>query len=165
MESLLSGGYSSVHTRLDFDTEMFTSKSAECMKQKDDIIEQIRKLYSEKNKTTENKRLNQLLYDLFKQEDLNSCNKPIYSLRLDGQTEVKKRRVFSEIFRLDENNQYGFAMMKPIPIGIFKKEPSLSMDILNKSIGHFDPSAKIGEMFVVDIEFDTYDDPRKKNLQ
>ena len=37
------------------------------------------------------------------------------------------------------------------------------MDILNKSIGYFDPSAKIGEMFVV--EFDAYDDPRKKNVQ
>ena len=121
MESLLSGGYSSVHTRLGFDTEMFTPKSAECMKQEDDIIEQIRNLYGEKNGKTENKRLNQLLYDLLKQEDLNSCNKPIYSLRLDGQTEVKKRRVFSEIFRLDENNQYGFAMMKHLPIGIFKK--------------------------------------------
>ena len=97
MESLLSGGYSSVHTRLGFDTEMFTSKSAECMKQKDDIIEKIRNLSCEKNKKTENKRLNKLLYDLFKQEDLNSCNKPIYSLRLDGRTEVKKRSVFWNI--------------------------------------------------------------------
>ena len=39
------------------------------------------------------------------------------------------------------------------------------MDILNKSIGHFDPNAKIGEMFVVDIEFDAYDHPRQKNVQ
>ena len=39
MESLLSGGCS-VHTRLGFNTEMFTSKSARYMKQKDDIIEQ-----------------------------------------------------------------------------------------------------------------------------
>ena len=40
MESLLSSGCSSVHTRLGFDTEMFTPKSARYMKQKDDIIEQ-----------------------------------------------------------------------------------------------------------------------------
>ena len=76
---------------------MFTSKSAEYMKQKDDIIEKLRNLYGEKNEKTEKKRLNQLLYDLSKQEDLNSCNKPIYILRLDGETEVKKRRVFSKI--------------------------------------------------------------------
>ena len=38
IESLLSGGYSSVHTRLGFETEMLTPKSAEYMKQKGDII-------------------------------------------------------------------------------------------------------------------------------
>ena len=53
MESLLSGGYSSVHTRLGFYTEMFTPKSADYVKQKDDIIEQLRNLYDEKNEKTE----------------------------------------------------------------------------------------------------------------
>ena len=38
IESLLSGGYSSVHRRLGFETEMLTPKSAEYMKQKGDII-------------------------------------------------------------------------------------------------------------------------------
>ena len=114
---------------------MFTPKSAEYMKQKEDIIEQLRNLYSEKNEKSEKKRLNQLLYDFFKQEDLNSCNKlNSYNLRLDGEAEVKKLRVFSKMFELDENNQYGFAMAKPLPIGIFKKGPSVSMNILNKSI-------------------------------
>ena len=128
-------------------------------------MNKIRNLYGEKNEKTEKKRLNQLLYDLFKQEDLNSCNKPIYSLRLDGETKVKKCRVFSKIFKLDENNQYGFAMTKPLPIGTFKKDSTVSMVILNKSIENFDPNAKIGEILVVDIEFDAYDDPRKKNVQ
>ena len=36
------------------------------------------------------------------------------------------------------------------------------METLNKSIEKFDPNAKIDEMFVVDIEFNVYDDPRKK---
>ena len=49
MESLLSGGYSSVHTRLGFDTEMVTPKNQEHMKEKDEIIEQMRNLYVEKN--------------------------------------------------------------------------------------------------------------------
>ena len=35
MEKILNGGYSSVHTRLGFDTEMFTSKSEKYMKEKD----------------------------------------------------------------------------------------------------------------------------------
>ena len=49
MESLLSGRYSSAHSRLRFDTEMFTPKSPEYMKEKDEIIEQMRNLYGEKN--------------------------------------------------------------------------------------------------------------------
>ena len=49
MESLLSGGYSSVHTRLGFDTEIVTPKNQEHMKEKDEIIEQMRNLYVEKN--------------------------------------------------------------------------------------------------------------------
>ena len=51
-------------------------------------------------KKTEKKRLNQLLHDLFKQEDLNSCNKPIYSLRLDGDTEVKNVECFLKYLNL-----------------------------------------------------------------
>ena len=53
-------------------------------------------------------------------------------------------------------------MTKPVPIGISKKEPSVSMDILNKSIESFDLNTKIGEIFVVDIELYAYDDPWKK---
>ena len=75
---------------------------------------------------------------------------------------MKKRRVFSKIFKLDENNQYGCSMSKPLPVGIFKKEPSVSIEILNKSIENFDPSAKIGEIYLVDIEFHAYDYPRKR---
>ena len=65
-----------------------------------------------------------------------------------------------KIFKLDENNQYGFAMRKPLPIGIFKKEEHVYIEILNDSIGNFDPNAKIEEIFVLDIEFNAYDDPR-----
>ena len=85
--------------------------------------------------------LNRLLYNLLKQEDLNSCKNLIYSSRLVGEIEAKKRRVFSKIFKLDKNNQYGLAMTKPLPIGIFKKELSVIMNILNKSIKSFNPNA------------------------
>ena len=105
---------------------------------------------------------NQKLYDLFKQKDLNSCNKPIYILRLDGEEESKKRRVFSKIFKLDKNNQYGFTMTKPLLISIFKKEHHVDMDTLNRSIENFGPNARFGDIFVVDIQFDAYNDPCKK---
>ena len=75
-----------------------------------------------------------MLYNLFKQEDLKSCNKSIYSLRLDGEEQSKKQRVFSKIFKLDENNQDRFAMMMPLPISVFKQEPHAEMDILNKAV-------------------------------
>ena len=50
----------------------------------------------------------------------------------------KPGRVFSKIFKLDENNQYGFAMTKPLPIGIFYKK-DVDLDILQKSSVEFDP--------------------------
>ena len=84
------------------------------------------------------------------------------SARLDGGTESHKRRVFSKIFKLDENNQYGFAMTKPLPIAFFKQEKEVSMDILNNSTENFDRNSKWGEIFVSNIEFDAYDDPKKK---
>ena len=59
MESLLSGGYSSAHSRLRFDTEMFTPKSPEYIKEKDEIIEQMRNLYGEKNAKKKKKEKSQ----------------------------------------------------------------------------------------------------------
>ena len=57
MESLLSGGYSSVHTRLGFDTEIFTPRTPEYVEQKEDIINNLRDLYGEKNEKQERKKL------------------------------------------------------------------------------------------------------------
>ena len=53
-------------------------------------------------------------------------------------------------------------MTKPLLIGTFKKEPQVSMEILTKSLENFDAIAEVGEIFVVDIELATYDDPKKK---
>ena len=56
------------------------------------------------------------------------------------QRRMMRRRIkvntkgFSKIFKLDENNQYGFAKTKPLPIGVFKKEAHLDMDILKNYI-------------------------------
>ena len=105
------------------------------------IVNKIRDIYGEKNEKKERKKLMQELYDLWKNETLATCHKPIYSLRLNGEESPKKRRVFSKIFKLDENNQYGFAMTKSLPIGIFKRRANPTMDILKKSLENFDPNA------------------------
>ena len=47
-----------------------------------------------------------------------------------GRIKVKKQGFFCKISKLDENNQYGFAMTKPLPIGIFKNEAHVNTDIL-----------------------------------
>ena len=73
-----------------------------------------------------------------------------------------KKAFFPKISKLNENNQYGFAMTKPLPIVIFKNEAHVDTEILNNSIKNFDPNAKIGEIFIVNIEFTAYYDARKK---
>ena len=99
-------------------------------------------------------------YELWKGQDLKT--EPIYNICLNGEKKSSRRTVFPKIFKLDENNQYGFAMTKPLPINIFKKEDHVDMEILNASIAKFDSNAKVGEIFVVDIEFNAYDNLRKK---
>ena len=55
------------------------------------------------------------------------------------QRRMMRRRIkvntkgFSQIFKLDENNQYGFTKTKLL-IGVFKKEAHLDMDILKNYI-------------------------------
>ena len=162
MESSLSGGYSSIHTWLGFDIEIFTPRSSEYVEEKEDIINKLRDLYGEKNETQERKKLMNRLYSLWKEKDFKNCHKPIYNIRLDGDETSKKRRVFSKVFKLDENNQYGFAMTKPLSLGIFKKQFDANMQTFENSLTNFDSNAKIGEVFVVDMHFDAYDFPRKK---
>ena len=47
--------------------------------------------------------------------------------------EESVRRVFSKTFKLDENNQYGFAMTKPLPIGIFVKKSDINLIEMNNA--------------------------------
>ena len=96
MEKILSGGYSSVHTCLGFDTEMFTPKSEKYMKDKCWILEDIKSVIGDPDEKVKTKKLNKELYKLFTKEDLNSTNKPIYSIRLDGESKSHKWRVFSK---------------------------------------------------------------------
>ena len=64
------------------------------------------------------------------------------------------KRFSSKIIKMDENNQYGMAMTKPLPYGYIKKQNKLpnftELEQLLKSITLED---KIGHLFTVDIEF------------
>ena len=88
-------------------------------------------------------------FNSFKNQDF----KVSYSLKLDNQNTYKELRVTSKILKFDENNQYGFAMTKPMTIGSIKeKKPSWSeFNILLETV---DLNDKIGHLFVVDIKFD-----------
>ena len=44
--------------------------------------------------------------------------KVVYSLKLDGESKPEKQRIIAKILKLDENNQYRFAMTKPMPTPI-----------------------------------------------
>ena len=118
---MLSGGYSSVHTSVGFDTEMFTPESKEDLGQRDKIVDDLGNICGESDEKSKKKVLVQNLIDLWKNEDRNNPHKVIFNLRLDGEEQSQPSRVFSNIFKLDENNQYSFSMTKSLPIGIFKK--------------------------------------------
>lgn len=62
----------------------------------------------------------------------------------------------SKVLKVDENNQYGNAMTKPLPTSIIKrmkKIPSyIELDLIIQKISDKD---KIGYIFFVDNEFNT----------
>ena len=64
------------------------------------------------------------------------------------------KRVISKIIKLDENNQYGHAMTKPLPTGTIKDNSDLSFKTMNLLLETVSLEDKIGHLFVVDIEFD-----------
>ena len=76
-----------------------------------------------------------------------------YNIKLDDDELSSQRRVISKIIKFDKNNQYGFAMTKPMPVGAIKeKDPSWTeYNILLEKVSLDD---KKGHTFIVDIEFD-----------
>ena len=74
-------------------------------------------------------------------------------LLTDGQQRV--RRFSSKIIKMDENNQYGFAMTKSLAFGIIKKKKFLpTLEDLEQILANVTLNNKLGHLFVVDIEFD-----------
>ena len=88
-------------------------------------------------------------FKAFKRDDLKVCQR----LKLDGEENYSDRRVIAKILKLDENNQYGFAMTKPMSVGSIKeKKPDwVEFNLLLEKVTLGD---KIGHLFTADIEFD-----------
>ena len=82
-EKTLSGGFSSVNTRLSFDTELFMANLTQNDYQKMNIDQS---------------------FKAFKRDDL----KVVYSLKLDNEETFRKKRIITKIIKFDESNQYGF---------------------------------------------------------
>ena len=127
-ERSLIGGHSCVNARLGFDTEVLLPNLTQAEYAKMNIDQSFQAYKNQNFKTG-------------------------YKLKLDGDEKYKDYRVSSKIIKFDENNQYGFAMTKPMPVGSIKdKSPSLAeFNLLMEKVSLDDP---IGHLFVVDIEFD-----------
>ena len=89
-------------------------------------------------------------FKAFKRDDL----KIVYSLKLNNEKKLKKKRVITKILKMDENNQYGFAMTKPMPTGCIKQNNSPSWLKFNILLEKVTLDDEIGHLFIVDIKFD-----------
>ena len=128
-EKTLMGGFSCVNTLLSFDTELLMPYLTETDYKKMKIDESFKS---------------------YKRDDL----KFIYRIKLDNENSYHKRRINSKILKLDENNQYSFAMTKPMLIGCIKEHPAPSWLTFNFLLENVDLDDKIGHLFIVDIMFD-----------
>ena len=127
-EKILIGGYSCINNRIGFDTEI--------------LLPSFTKLEYAKMNIDES-------FKAYKNQDY----KVGYSLKLDNDKKSKEYRVISKIIKFDENNQYGFAMTKPMPVGAIK-EKDTSWTEYNLLFEKLSLDDKKGHIFIVDIEFD-----------
>ena len=125
-EKTVCGGYSSVNNRLSFDTEL--------------LMPNVNKTDYDKNESPKP----------FKRDDL----KLGYMFKLNDYSSYKRKRVITKIIKFDENNQYGYAMTRPMPTGCIKQNNAPSWVNFNLLIETVSFEDLIGHLFVVDIEFD-----------
>ena len=86
----------------------------------------------------------------------------VYNLKLDGK-KAEKKRFITKILKLDENNQYGHGMTKPLPTGCIKDDSYSSWTTFNLLLENVIFEDKIGHLFVVNIVFDS-DNATEKEL-
>ena len=134
-EQTVTGGFSSVNTRLAFDTQI--------------LLPNLPKL--KPNLDFENNPMN---------KDFDY--KVVYNLKL-GKSKTQKKRVISKILKLDENHQSGDGMTKPLPIGCIKDDSDISWASFNFLMETVDFKDTIGHLYIVDIEFD-YENATEKMM-
>ena len=127
-EKPLSGAFSCVNTRLGCDTEI--------------LLPNLKQL--DFNKMTIDESIH-----AFKRDNLKVC----CGSKLDGEKNYSEHRVITKILKLDENNQHGLAMTKPMAVGSTKeKTPDwVECNVLLEKVTLDD---KTRHLFIVDIEFD-----------
>ena len=67
---------------------------------------------------------------------------------------LKKKRVISKIFKLDENKHYGNGITKPLPTGCIKDNFDISWKTFNFLLEKADFEDTIGHLYIANIEFD-----------
>ena len=85
--------------------------------------------------------------------------KVVYNLKMNN--EKVKKRLITKILKLDENNQYGNGMTKPLPAGCIKDSDDISWKTFNFLLESVSFEDTIGHLYIVDIEFDFKNAPEK----
>ena len=79
--------------------------------------------------------------------------KAVYNLKMNN--EKTKKRIITQILKLDENNQYGHGMTKPLPTGCIKDNDDITWETFNFLLENISFEETIGHLYIVDIEFGT----------
>ena len=75
----------------------------------------------------------------------------VFDLKINGKEQT--RRISTKLSKIDENNQYGQGVTKPLPYGFIKKmETVLNLLEFNKILDKISHEDTIGHLFVVDIK-------------
>ena len=123
------------------------------------------KLDNEKEYTTK-REYSEEVDNLDNSDDLRKGHKYkiCYKLKLDNEKEYTTKRVIMKILKLDENNQYGYSMTKPLPTGCIKQDPDIIWTTFNLLLERVSLEDSIGYLFKVDIEFDYYNASAKQRV-
>ena len=82
----------------------------------------------------------------------NNQEKVLFDIDIDGKKQTK--RVSCKTLKMDENNQYGMTMTKPLPYRCIKKQDTVpSLTEFNRILDKISHEDKISHLFTVDIKF------------
>ena len=85
---------------------------------------------------------------------LNNRDNEKVLIELDIDHKKQIQRFSSKIFTMDENNQYGMAMIKPLLYGCIKKQDKVTtLTEFNKILDYLSPDNNIRHLFTVNIKF------------